>query len=212
MRRFYLFPLTIAFLGIAFFIIYTQLQRYPAHSDTHSQSMIDSPIDNVEIGGPFSLTDHHGKPCTSDQFKGQYMLVYFGYSYCPDACPLALQNITKALHLLKRDRDQVKTIFITLDPERDTVEQLNLYSSNYDPNFYFVTGKQEDIDKVASAYKTFAKKMEDSSTTEYLVDHSTLIYFMDREGKLAAYFPHSTDPETLSRTLRDTMKKEHVKA
>lgn len=211
MRRFYLFPLKVAFLGVALFIIYTQLQRYPAQSDIHSHSMIDSPVDNVDIGGPFSLIDQHGKRCTSEQFKGKYMIVYFGYSYCPDACPLALQNITKALHILQKDRDQVHTIFITLDPARDTVEQLKLYSDNYDPNFYFLTGKETDIDKVASDYKTFAKKMETSTTTEYLVDHSTLIYFMDREGKLAAYFPHSTDPEAMARTLRNTMQKEHIK-
>ncbi len=193
--------MTFVFLGIAVGIVYYQIQKPPVTKDG-----IDEPMD---LGGPFDLVDQNGRPCRSESFKGKYMIVYFGYSYCPDACPLALQNITKALKSLKRDRDQIVPVFITMDPERDTVEQLKTYSESYDENIYFLTGYRAAIDSVAKAYKTYAKKIENADTTDYLVDHSTLIYLVDREGKLISYFLHTIEPEKLSDVLVQTLAKDH---
>jgi protein SCO1/2 len=98
------------------------------------------------LGGDFSLTDQHGKRRSIHEFKGKYMLIYFGYTYCPDICPMGLTNITKALKLLERNRDDVIPIFITVDPTRDTPENLQLYAQNFHPNYVMLTGTEAEIE------------------------------------------------------------------
>lgn len=187
---------TLFFLAIAAGIIYYQIETPPA-----TTLAPEDPDPMSEVGGPFALYDQFGKIRKNTEFLGKYMIVYFGYSYCPDMCPLALQNITKALGVVERERDQFQVLFITLDPARDSVEQLKLYSENYDPNFLFLTGKQAEIDAVAKAYKAYAKQMPNTETTDYLIDHSTLIYIMNRSGKIVGYFPHNIDGEKLGLML-----------
>lgn len=157
----------------------------------------------AEIGGPFVLIDQYGKKRDSHEFKGKFMLIYFGYSFCPDICPTGLQNITGALELLKRDREQVIPIFVTVDPKRDTSDHLKIYASNFHPNFIMLTGTENEIKTVSKLYKVYAAKSEEGpSASDYLIDHSTLIYLMDRTGKFLEYFPHTISPEKLSQALQ----------
>lgn len=162
----------------------------------------------IAIGGPFELTNQHGQTVKSTDFTGRYMLIYFGYAFCPDICPLGLQNITNAIELLKRDRSEIVPIFITVDPTRDTVESLKLYASNFHSNFVMLTGSVNAIDDVKKLYKVFAERVDTEKATDYLMDHTTMIYLMDREGKFMQFFPHSTPPKDLARGIEQALLKE----
>ncbi len=164
------------------------------------------------LGGDFSLVDQHGKTRTDVEFRGKYMLVYFGYTFCPDICPLGLRNISSAIDLLGRDKDQVAPLFITIDPERDTVESLNSYASTIHSSFILLTGSQQEIDTATKAYNVYAAKARpDGTVAEYLMDHSSLVYLMDRDGKLVDFFAHTEEPQKIadriSRFLIQDMKK-----
>ncbi len=204
MPRFFRIFLYLSIFSIAgFFVVKSQLKRY------EKPMVIEkSGYGHAEIGGPFSLIDKHGKIRTNTEFKGKYMLVYFGYSYCPDVCPLGLFNITQALKMMQRDRDQIVPIFITVDPKRDTQEQLKLYAQNFDPNFVMLTGPEKDVRSAMKYYKAYAAKREEGDMDDYLVDHSTLIYLMDRDGYFIQSFPHVIDPELLSKGLVSMLSKE----
>lgn len=156
-----------------------------------------------DIGGPFTLVDHHGKTHTNEEFKNKIMVIYFGYSFCPDVCPLGLQNITAALNLLGRDIDQIAPIFVTIDPERDTSENLKNYAPNWHSSIVFLTGSQKQVGEAIRAYKVYAQKAKpDNTVAEYLMDHSTLIYVMGRDGKFLEAHPHTTEPDKLAEVLR----------
>jgi cytochrome oxidase Cu insertion factor (SCO1/SenC/PrrC family) len=154
----------------------------------------------ANIGGPFSLKDQNGTIRNSNEFKGKFMLIYFGYSFCPDVCPLGLQNMSQALNLLQRDREQIIPIFITIDPARDTVDHLKVYATNFHPNFIMLTGSQTEIDRTLKLFRVYSEKSTEitENNKDYLMDHSTLIYLMDKDGNFLQQFPHSIDPETLA--------------
>lgn len=144
------------------------------------------------IGGTFTLTDQHGKTVSDKDFRGKYMLVYFGYSYCPEICPTDLLTISQTMAGLGADADRVAPVFITIDPERDTVEQLRTYMQNFDPRITALTGAKDIIAKVQQSYKVYSHKSEDTGASEYLMDHSAITYLMDTNGKYLDHFPHGT--------------------
>ncbi|MDP4840271.1 MAG: SCO family protein [Alphaproteobacteria bacterium] len=156
------------------------------------------------VGGPFTLIDQDGKRRTDADYKGKYMVVYFGYSFCPDICPAALYNMTQAFQ--KMSQKELKTLaplFITIDPQRDTTSNLKTYIQNFHPSFTALTGSQDQIDKAAKAYRVYAKKAKpDGTSTEYLLDHSSIVYVMDRQGRFITSFNHQTEPEIIKQTLR----------
>jgi protein SCO1/2 len=155
-----------------------------------------------QIGGDFTLTDQHGLKRSTADFRGKYQLIYFGYSFCPDICPLGLQNMSGALKALGRDLDDVVPIFVTIDPERDTVENLKVYASNFHPKFIMLTGAPEEVAPVLKDYKVYAVKAKpDGTMADYLMDHSTLIYLMDRNGHFLKSFPHTMAPEDLAKAV-----------
>jgi protein SCO1/2 len=164
-----------------------------------------------KLGGPFDLLDQFGKRRTSADFSGKYMMVYFGYSFCPDICPMGLQHMSKALELLGTDIDQIAPIFITVDPERDTVDNLKTYAQNWHTSFVFLTGSEEAVKQVLQAYKVYAVKAKpDGTMADYLIDHSALIYIMGRDGKLVGFFPHTTEPEVIAKNLRTYLIQEKL--
>lgn len=185
-------------VGLAcFWLIYHQVS-------TQSTIMVqDRPGQGLpQIGGDFSLTDQHGMKRSTSEFRGKYQLIYFGYSFCPDICPMGLQNISGALKALGRDLDDVVPIFVTVDPERDTVDNLKIYASNFHPKFIMFTGTPQEIAPVLKNYKVYAAKAKpDGTMADYLMDHSTLIYFMDRDGHFLKSFPHTIAPEDLAKAL-----------
>lgn len=156
------------------------------------------------IGGPFELTDHTGKPRTERDFRGKLMLVYFGFTYCPDICPTDLQAIGLALDKLGADGDSVQPLFITVDPERDTAEHLADHVKMFHPRLIGLTGSTEAIRKAADAYKVYYAKVDPPKEDGgyYTVDHTAYIYLMDREGNYLGFFPPGTSAERMVEIIR----------
>ena len=138
------------------------------------------------IGGPFALVDHHGAPRTQADFEGKLLLVYFGFTYCPDVCPTDLQAIGLALDRLGKSGEAVQLLFITLDAERDTPEHLAGYVFLFHPRLIGLSGDETAIRHAARAYKVFYAKVPRSNNSDYTLDHSAFIYLMDRSGHYSA--------------------------
>jgi protein SCO1/2 len=161
----------------------------------------DSTDITSSIGGDFSLTDQFGKLRSTTEFRGKILLVYFGYTYCPDVCPMALENITKALQMLGSDRDKIAVLFISVDPSRDTVETLKLYSTNFDPNFIMLTGSESAIQNAMNKYRVYAKKENKLEFSDYLINHTSVVYVMGTDGAYLSSFAHSTSPDAIQSVL-----------
>jgi cytochrome oxidase Cu insertion factor (SCO1/SenC/PrrC family) len=148
------------------------------------------------IGGPFALIDHTGKPRTDEDFRGKLLLIYFGYSSCPDVCPTDLQQIGLAVDGLGAGAEAVQPLFITLDPERDTSEHLADYVPLFHPRLIGLTGSAEQIRRVALAYKVYYAKYPPDSP-DYVIDHSAFIYLVDKAGKYVGFFPPGTTADRM---------------
>lgn len=155
------------------------------------------------IGGPFTLVDQNGGQRRDTDFRGSYMLIYFGYSFCPDVCTTALSDMSQALDRVGPAAQKVQPIFITIDPARDTVEQLKSYGANFHPRMVALTGRPEAIASAAKAYRVyFAKSKETADQPEYLMDHSSIIFLMDRDGRYLTHFTHATPVDTMANAIR----------
>jgi cytochrome oxidase Cu insertion factor (SCO1/SenC/PrrC family) len=151
------------------------------------------------IGGPFTLTNQKGERVTDETFRGKYMLVSFGYTSCPDVCPAELQLMSNALDLLGAKGEKVTPIFVTIDPERDTVSQIAGYVENFHPRMVGLTGTPEEVKTAAGAYRVYYAKSEGASTAGgYLMDHSTFLYLMDPQGQYVTHFPYGITREKLA--------------
>ncbi|HUR42512.1 MAG TPA: SCO family protein [Aestuariivirga sp.] len=158
-------------------------------------------IGEALIGGPFSLTDQNGRRVSEKDFLGKYMLVFFGYTYCPDICPTELQVMTEALREMGPRADAIQPVFISFDPERDTPETLKAYVENFSPRLIGLTGSEQEIARAAKAYRVYYRKVEGGGATDYLMDHSSIIYLMGPNGKFVRHFSYSTDAKALAEAL-----------
>ena len=140
------------------------------------------------FGGPFTLTDHTGKSVTEKDFQGKYRLIYFGFTYCPAICPTELQRINTVLKNLGPAGEKIHPVFITVDPERDTVDVMKNYVALFHPRLVGLTGTPEQIKNIKKAYKIYAAKVQDDTMSDYTMDHSSFIYFMDPEDTLIRIF------------------------
>ena len=165
----------------------------------------------AEIGGPFTLIDHNGNAVTQDSYIGKALLIYFGYTYCPDICPMTLQIVNDALNQLTEDeRSHVQPILISVDPERDTPESLSLYvtAPGFPSDLVGLTGSQEQIRNVTSAYKVYYARVDDGdSLSDYLVDHFTMLFLMDKKGKFVELLRYDTGPTEISSRLKQFLSK-----
>lgn len=155
-----------------------------------------------QIGGPFTLQDQTGQTVTDRDYRGKPMLVYFGFTYCPDVCPTGLSVIANALDELDKDAAKVTPIFITVDPERDTAEVMHAYVGHFHPQMIGLTGTMEQVAKVARAYKVYFKKNEADKDGAYVVDHTSIIYLMDKNGKFVRHFTHTSQPDEIAAAVR----------
>ena len=154
------------------------------------------------VGGPFSLVGADGKTVTDTDFRGSYMLVFFGFTHCPDICPAELQVIAQALDKLGDKGKKVVPVFITLDPERDTPQAMADYVKSFGPNFVGLTGSPEAMAAAAKAYRVAYAKVENKdSAGGYSVDHSALVYLMDPDGKYVTHFSYGTVADELAEKL-----------
>jgi cytochrome oxidase Cu insertion factor (SCO1/SenC/PrrC family) len=158
------------------------------------------------VGGPFELLDQDGQTRRNDDFLGSYMLIYFGYTYCPDFCPTTLNDMSQAIDLLGRETPEkaalVTPIFITVDPDRDTVEALADYAQHFHERLVALTGSTEQVGQATKAYRIYSQKVEDESASSYLMDHTSIIYLMGPKGEYLTFFPHGSSPESIADGLK----------
>jgi len=156
------------------------------------------------IGGPFTLVDQDGKTRTEKDFRGQNLLVYFGYTFCPDVCPTELAKIAAAIDLLPKDAN-VTPVFITIDPERDGVAEMKAYVAAFHPRMVGLTGTVEQVRAAAKAYRVYFAKNTSSGSTDYLMDHSSIIYFMDSNGEFITHFSTDSTPDQIAARVREAL-------
>ncbi len=154
------------------------------------------------LGGPFKLISDAGKPVTEKAFAGKYALVYFGYSFCPDVCPTGLQNIASGLDKLGDDAKKVVPIFVSVDPDRDTPDQLAQYVDLFHPEMVGLTGSADEIKKVAKKFRVYYALHKDKDPDNYPVDHSSFTYLMGPDWKLVAVFRHDATPTNIADALK----------
>jgi protein SCO1/2 len=155
------------------------------------------------IGGPFQLIDQDGKPITDQDMKGKPFLVFFGFTHCPDVCPTTLFEVSEMMRALGKDADRAGALFITVDPERDTPAAMKDYLSSFDPHVRAATGDQAAIDAAIKAYRVYAKKVpSDKDKNDYSMDHTALVYLMDKQGRFVAPFSLKRPPAEAATELR----------
>jgi protein SCO1 len=157
-------------------------------------------IDKVELGGPFTLTDQNGQKRSDSEFRGKYMLVFFGYTFCPDVCPTTLAVMSAALDKMGAGADRIAPIFISVDPDRDKPDVLKAYLSAFGPRIIGLTGTEEEIAATAKAYRVYVQAHKDEGAN-YTVDHSGVVYLMDPNGKFIANYSLDTSPDMLAADL-----------
>jgi protein SCO1 len=154
------------------------------------------------IGGPFKLIDQNGKPVTDEDIKGRPTLVFFGYTHCPDVCPTTLFEMSEMMRALGPDAGRVNALFITVDPERDTAAAMKDYLSSFDPHLRGATGDQKSIEAVEKGYRVYAKKVPTGTGGDYSMDHTALVYLMDKQGRFVAPFKLDRKPDEAAADLR----------
>lgn len=158
------------------------------------------------IGGPFSLLNHKGERVTDEDFRGRYMLVFFGYTSCPDVCPLGLQVMSQAMdELPEAVAEKVVPVFVTVDPERDTVQVMKDYVELFHPRLVGLTGTPEEIGVAVKAYRVYARKAESEDTSDYLMDHSAFSYLMGEDGRYVTHFSHGVSPEEMASRIEEAV-------
>lgn len=177
----------------------------PAAQTASSRSaaeLMDAVMWNREpIGGPFALIDQDGKPRTDADFRGKVLLVYFGFTYCPDICPTDLQNIGLAMDRLGAAGESVQPLFVTLDPARDTAAYLKDYVALFHPRMIALTGDAAAIAKAAEAYRVYYARVP-TKGGDYTIDHSAFIYLVGRNGKYLGFLPPGTDGDRIAEAIR----------
>jgi protein SCO1 len=153
------------------------------------------------IGGPFQLTDQAGQVVTDQNLKGRPTLIFFGFTHCPDVCPTSLFEISEVLRALGKDADKVNAWFVSVDPERDTAAKMKDYLSSFDPHLKGLTGNPEAVAKVISGYRVFARKVP-LKDGDYTMDHTALVYLMDKDGRFVAPFNLKRSPQDAAADLK----------
>jgi len=204
----------LAWISLALVLVGAAILLYASgfHLDAERKSVFQSttskPADTPSIGGPFTLVDQDGKTVTDKDYRGKFLLIYFGYTFCPDVCPTTLTDMSDTLDLLGADADKVTPMLITIDPERDTPEHLKEYATYFHPRMRALTGTLAQITAAAKAYRVYfakAKMEEGSEPDDYLMDHSSVTYLMGPDGAFRLHFTHGTDAETMAARIREIL-------
>jgi protein SCO1 len=156
---------------------------------------------SASIGGPFQLSDQAGRTVTDKDLQGKPTLIFFGFTHCPDICPTSLFEISEVLRAMGKDADRVNAYFVSVDPERDTAATMKDYLSSFDPHLKGLTGSTDAVAKVISDYRVYAKKVP-LKDGDYTMDHTALIYLMDRDGKFVSPFNLKRTPEEAATDLK----------
>jgi protein SCO1/2 len=165
-------------------------------------------ITGADFGRSLALTDHNGRRVTLDTFRGKLVVLFFGYTHCPDVCPTTLSDMAQALKLMGPAANQVQVLFATVDPERDTPEMLKAYVPYFHPSFLGLYGTPEEVAKAAREFKIMYRKHVEPGATGYLVDHSAGSYVLDGQGRLRLYLPFAHPPQDIAHDLSTLLHSE----
>jgi protein SCO1/2 len=159
-------------------------------------------ITGAEFARGFELTGHDGKPRTLADFKGKAVVLFFGFTQCPDVCPTSMQELAEVKQMLGKDGDRLQGIFVTVDPQRDTPEVLKAYMANFDPSFLALYGTPEQLAAVAKDFKIYYKKVDGKTPTSYTMDHSAGSYVYDTAGRLRVYNRYGSGAQALAADVK----------
>ncbi|MBS0316136.1 MAG: SCO family protein [Proteobacteria bacterium] len=159
-------------------------------------------ITGADFGRDFHLTDQNGKERSLEDFRGKAVVVFFGYTMCPDVCPTTLAELAQVKKLLGSDGERLQVLFITVDPERDTPQLLKAYMANFDPSFLALRCSPEQLVTLARNFKIFYKKVDGKTPDSYTMDHSAGCYVYDPQGRLRLYVRYGVDPQAIASDLR----------
>ncbi len=201
----------VALIGVTVIMIAANLYisnnetNFPNSNTTETATVTKDKPDEGEalIGGEFELTDQNGNKFTEQNLKGKYSLVYFGFTNCPMICPTALSSISLAIDKLGDKAKDIQPVFITTDPERDDQARLSEFLKNFDPSILGLTGTQDQIDKAKQAYRVYAEKIAEKDPAKYDMNHSSIIYIMDKDGKYKDHFTHETPVDDIVKKLSE---------
>jgi protein SCO1/2 len=174
--------------------------------DQGSPRFQGSDVTGVGFGRDFRLTDHNGKPRTLEDFRGKVVVLFFGYTQCPDVCPTTLAELAQVMHKLGPDANRVQVLFVTVDPERDTGELLSRYVPAFDPSFLGLRGDAQATAQVAKEFKILYQKQPGSTPGSYSVDHSAGTFIFDTQGRLRVYVSYGQGPETFAHDIAALLK------
>jgi protein SCO1/2 len=189
-----LIPYVLAFAAVAAGLLWNAGDRIGGLGRTVSTG-------EATIGGPFVLVDQDGKTKTDADFRGKFMLIYFGYSFCPDVCPTTLQEMADAFAKLGSKKSRVVPVFITVDPARDTPHVLKEYLKSFGPEFVGLTGDEKQIAQAARVYRVFIRK-HPLPGGNYSMDHSGVIYLMGPDGRFVTYYEDEIGPDKMAEDMR----------
>jgi len=202
------FVMALGLTAVVAIIIAVVFMNIPDNSAVTVLNQTKTSSSSVNIGGEFTLTDSRGKSVTDKDYRGKYMLVFFGYTFCPDVCPTALQTISDTMDLMGPIAKKIQPLFVTVDPARDTVDVLNRYVKNFHPAIIGLTGTDRQIANIAKIYGVFyAKSIEPGAEDDdYAMAHSAIVYLMGPDGKYLANFRHETPPDEMAARLKTYLK------
>lgn len=163
-------------------------------------------LTGLDYAKEFSLTDHHGKQRNLSDFRGKLVVMFFGYTQCPDVCPTTMSEMAAVMKTLGPDSDKVQVIFVTIDPERDTQALLAAYVPNFDPRFLGMYGDAAATAKVAKEFKVFYQKVPGKNSAHYTMDHTAGSYVFDTQGRIRLFLRHGQGPETIAHDLKILLK------
>ncbi len=167
----------------------------------------------IKTGGRFIMNNHYGEVVTDQDFSGKFMLIYFGYTFCPDICPTSLQTMTHALNLMGEEAKYVQPLFVTVDPERDTITVMRDYVSAFHPNLIGLTGSTAALDSITAKYRVKYEKVSESGAIndDYLVDHTAAVLLMGPGGEYLTRYPHNTLADEMAASMNKYVKELTVK-
>ncbi|MCP5411838.1 MAG: SCO family protein [Alphaproteobacteria bacterium] len=200
-NRFALIPFLLLVAALAGVVLWREADNGPRLGRVVSSGQID-------VGGPFQLIDQNGNKVSDADFRGRYMMIYFGYSFCPDVCPTTLAVMAGALDKLGADASRVVPVFITVDPDRDNPKVLKQYMAAFGPRFVGLTGDHDAIAKAEKEFRVYSKKRPlDPAKPDgnYAMDHSSVIYLIGPDGKMVSYYDEAISPDDLAADIKDKM-------
>lgn len=177
----------------------------PAQENASATHFVGTDITGADFPKPLTLTDHTGKLRTMHDFAGKVVVLFFGYTHCPDVCPTTMFELKKTMQLLGAKADQVQVLFVTVDPERDTQEVLAKFVPSFNPSFIGLRGSLQETAETLGNFKIFFAKVPGKSADDYTIDHSAGMYVFDKKGKVRLYLNYGQTPEDIASDLTKLM-------